>query len=181
VRAFALPSDHSGYVRLNVRGRERLGAVDPADVEAVAAELEAGLLTFRDPDGAPSVRRVDRLEAHGGGADRLPDLLVRWSDHPSARLPWLESPRFGRVGRVGVGVGRTGGHELGGWALLVPGRSRPREGPADIVDVAATALAHAGGSPDELPGRPLLEPSDVTADDARPPVLARASGSRGAR
>ena len=42
VRAFALPSDTTGYVRLNLRGRERDGIVSPAAAEALRDEIAQG-------------------------------------------------------------------------------------------------------------------------------------------
>ncbi|MDQ3347145.1 MAG: hypothetical protein M3545_04180 [Acidobacteriota bacterium] len=48
MKAFALPSFSEGYVRLNVRGREERGIVDPADYEAVCEETSAGLLRLTD-------------------------------------------------------------------------------------------------------------------------------------
>src|SRR5205085_7474982 len=50
-RAVALPGEHNGYVRLNVRGRERDGLVEPGQVDELLDELAAGIATFRDEDG----------------------------------------------------------------------------------------------------------------------------------
>ncbi len=51
-RAFPLPSDGTGYIRLNLRGRERDGVVDPSEADALIEEIATGLETFTDPDGA---------------------------------------------------------------------------------------------------------------------------------
>jgi hypothetical protein len=62
---------------------------------------------------------------------------------------------------VGIGSGRSGNHSDEGWALLVPRRSRrrPTSGPAQLVDVAATACALLGADAEleVLAGEPLLE------------------------
>src|SRR5207248_154140 len=58
--AFLLPSDHFGQVRLNVCGRERDGIVDPREVDDLVERLQSGLLSYRDPDGEPSVVAVER-------------------------------------------------------------------------------------------------------------------------
>jgi predicted AlkP superfamily phosphohydrolase/phosphomutase len=163
-KAFVVPSDHHGQVRLNIRGRERDGIVDPAAADELMELIVEGLLSFRDADGSPSVSSVDRA-ASIVGADApklglLPDLLVRWGATPSAGLEAVESPRFGRIERAGSGSGRPGGHTADAWALLVPGRSRivPARGDEAVIDVAATAAALLGGDMTGLAGTPLLEP-----------------------
>jgi len=55
VPAFVLPSDVVGYVRLNLRGRERDGVVEPAEAEGLRERIAEGLATFADPDGSPSI------------------------------------------------------------------------------------------------------------------------------
>jgi predicted AlkP superfamily phosphohydrolase/phosphomutase len=161
-RAFPLPSDGTGYVRLNLRGRERDGIVDPADADALMDEIAAGLETFVDPDGSPAVVGVERtakLVGNAAQADRLPDLVVDWSDRPSAALAGVTSPVYGDLVRRGGGTGRTGHHTPDAWALIAPGRSTPRETsrPPHIVDLAATACALAGADAGELPGETLFD------------------------
>ena len=162
-RVFAHPADNQGYLRLNLRGREREGIVDPADAEALMDEIAEGLLSFTDLDGTPAVKSVDRVwEAFGAGAhaDRLPDLIVRWSDRPATLLEGLRSPRFGDVRRRGRGSGRSGNHTDGdAWAIVAPGASRAREpsrAPC-LVDIAATAAGLAGADTASMAGEPLLE------------------------
>lgn len=163
-RAFAQPADNQGYVRLNLRGRERAGIVDPEDADDLCARIADGLRTFTDPDGAPAVKDVERVaDTFGDGrrATRLPDLVVRWSDRPSTRLAAVSSPRFGEVRRHGGASGRAGNHTDGdAWALVVPGSSRHRETdrPPRLVDVAATAAAVVAGDAEGMAGEPLLEP-----------------------
>ena len=162
-RAFAHPADNQGYVRLNLKGREREGIVDPAEAEELCAQIATGLADFRDPDGEPAVAGVDRVadRRQGGAADRLPDLVVRWRPTPSVSIEALHSPRFGTVRRQGYGSGRTGNHTDGdAWAILAPGASRLRDPgrPARIADVAATVAALTGVDSKGLAGTPLLEP-----------------------
>lgn len=162
-RAFAHPAENQGYIRLNLRGRERDGIVDPADADALMDEIAAGIESFRELDGSPavrSVRKVRELFGTGDRAHQLPDLIVKWVDTPATRLEGLRSERFGTVRRHGVGSGRSGNHTEGdAWALVVPGASRhaslsrrPR-----LEDVAATAAALAGGDSSDMAGEPLLE------------------------
>lgn len=163
-QAFAHPADNQGYVRLNLRDRERDGIVDPRDAEGLCSRIAEGLATFSDPDGSPAVEAVERVsESFGGGreAHRLPDLVVRWSDRPATRLTGVESPRYGRIARRGGASGRSGNHTAGdAWALVVPGASshRATTRPARLVDVAATVAAVVGGDRDGMAGEPLLAP-----------------------
>ena len=161
-RAFAHPADNQGYVRLNLRGRERDGIVDPGDAASLAEEIAAGLGTFTDPDGAPAVASVVPVaDAYRGErADRLPDLAVRWSERSATGLAGVRSPRYGEVVRSGGASGRSGNHTPDdGWAIVVPGGSRwrePRRAPR-LVDVAATVCAVTGADSTGLPGEALLE------------------------
>ncbi len=162
-RAFAQPADNQGYLRLNLRGRERDGIVEAAEAEHLMDQIATGLLTFHDPDGTPSVKAVERVvDTFDSGihSDRLPDLIVRWSDQPATRLDAVVSAQFGTVRRRGSGSGRSGNHTAGdAWALVVPGASRPRTPgrPPRLVDIAATAAALAGAELTDLPGEPLLQ------------------------
>jgi predicted AlkP superfamily phosphohydrolase/phosphomutase len=161
--AFAHPADNQGYVRLNLRGRERDGIVDPGEAAALGGEIASGLATFADPDGTPSVAGVvDVADAYRGErADRLPDLVVRWSERPATNLAGVRSPRYGEVARAGSASGRSGNHTPDdGWAIVVPGSSRWRDPgrPPRLVDVAATVCAVTGADASGLPGEPMLEP-----------------------
>jgi predicted AlkP superfamily phosphohydrolase/phosphomutase len=162
-RAFAHPADNQGYVRFNLRGRERDGIVDPGDADALADEIASGLASFTDPDGTPAVASVVRVadEYRGDRADRLPDLVVRWSERSATRLTGVTSPRYGEVARSGSASGRSGNHTPDdGWAIVVPGGSRWREPGRSprLVDIAATVCAATAADATGLPGAPLLDP-----------------------
>jgi predicted AlkP superfamily phosphohydrolase/phosphomutase len=162
--AFAHPAENQGYIRLNLRGRERDGIVAPEDAEDVMEEITAGLLTFTDLDGSPVIASIERVAGRfgtGARAHQLPDLLVTWVDTPATRARGVTSPRYGTVLRHGVGSGRSGNHTEGdAWALVVPGTSTPvrPDRPPRLEDVAATAAALAGADPTGLAGEPLLRP-----------------------
>ena len=164
-RAFVLPSDSQGFVRLNLRGRERLGIVDPGDVDAMCEEIADGLSTFVLPDGSPAIASVDRIDEvlpPGPRSHLLPDLVVRWSRHPTTEDEVLASARFGVVRRQGTGSGRSGDHTGEAWALVVAGRSRQPAVAASrsITDVAATVAALHG---QPTAGEPLLVPVPTAA------------------
>ena len=165
-RAFCLQADQQGYVRINQRGRERPGLVEPgADTEALLARIAAGLQTFRDADrGTPVIagvaRAADAMPA-GRRQDLLPDLIVHWADTPSAGHRALHSEPFGRVAWPDPGRnpdGRAGNHR--GQGFLIAAGSEPPAGDdqaaADIRDLAPTACALLGVPPPwPMEGRPL--------------------------
>jgi predicted AlkP superfamily phosphohydrolase/phosphomutase len=160
VRAFALPSDALGYIRLNLRGRERDGTVAPDDADALMDEIAAGLTSFTDPDGAQSITAVERVPQAGAQPDgpALPDLLVRWSDRPVLRQDRVLSLTFGEIQRRGTGTGRSGNHNPEAWAVVVaPASSQSSdEGPTSVSDLAATAAAVFGAETAHLSGRAFL-------------------------
>ena len=159
--AFALLSDQQGYVRLNLKGRERPGVVAPAERDRVLERIAAGLESFRDADSglrlvADCVRVEDAFPA-GRRRDLLPDLIVRWSDVPAARHRAVVSERFGRIAWPTPGRnpdGRAGNHRgtgfliAAGGGLPAAGRPRPRRHSrprADRVRPARGAAALADG------------------------------------
>jgi predicted AlkP superfamily phosphohydrolase/phosphomutase len=158
-RAIALPGEHNGYVRLNVRGRERDGIVAPEEVDELLAELAEGLATFRDDDGGAAIAAVERPDVGAGaGVALLPDLVVRWSNRPSTGVRALRSERFGEVPRRGM-TGLSGHHSEDAWAVVLPraSRLRPIDRQPRLVDVAATVCELLGGDPEGLAGEPLLQ------------------------
>ena len=161
-QAFAHPADNQGYVRLNLRGRERDGIVDPAEADELMERIAAGLRTFRDPDGEEAVAGVDRVADRYSGerGAQLPDLVVSWSERPATMLTGVASSDFGEVSRSGAGSGRSGNHTPGdAWAVVAPGRSASRSGSGvpRLADIAATIAAVCGVSGESLAGESLLE------------------------
>lgn len=161
IRAFTLPSDGVGYIRLNLRGRERDGVVHDAEVHGLEEQIADGLLSYTGTDGRPAVTAVERLAdvlPDAARAEMLPDLIVHWNEVPATHLDQFVSPQFGEVRRAGAGSGRSGYHTDDGWAVVIPGSSRQQaeSGQARLVDIAATICAVLGADPSELTGEPLL-------------------------
>jgi predicted AlkP superfamily phosphohydrolase/phosphomutase len=161
-RAVAVPGENKGYVRLNLRGRERDGIVDPAEADELTDAIAAGLLSFREPDGRCPITRVDRIdELTGGGphAAGLPDLVISWDGAAPTRPLRVTSPRHGEVAQGGVGSGRSGNHTDDAWAIVLPGASRARDPgrPVRITDIGATACGLLDADLTGLAGTPLLE------------------------
>ncbi len=164
--AFCLTGDLHGFVRINLRGREAEGIVEPgAEYDALVRRLTEGLLTFVDVEtGTPVVRRVVRPEElpvpEGRRAD-LPDLTVVWDDRPASARREIRSDCFGSIFRDlpgGYPDGRSGNHCAQGFAIVVGPTVEGgtlRSG-ATILDLAPTALAALGvAQPRAMSGRPL--------------------------
>jgi predicted AlkP superfamily phosphohydrolase/phosphomutase len=102
-RAFALPTDQNGWIRVNLAGRERDGIVAPDRYEAVCDEIEAAIRGLADEDGRPLAEHVLRPATGGAPPAVLPDVVVHWGE-PATANPlrvrglgvesWAEFPRF---------------------------------------------------------------------------------------
>ena len=99
-RAFSIPSDQHGWVRINLAGREAQGSVAESAYEATCIDLRNRLLTLASAEG-PLVRDVAfTASATGQPPRRLPDLIVHWTPltwRPRLRLvdPPLEATAIG--------------------------------------------------------------------------------------
>jgi len=161
-RAIAVPGENKGYIRLNLKGREREGIVDAAAADALTQSIVDGLLTFRDPDGSATIVRVARMSELANGhaySDRLPDLVVFWGETAAAGLQRVTSPQFGDVWRNGVGSGRSGNHTDDAWAILAPARSTRRtlDRAPRITDIGATVCSLLDADITGLSGTTLLD------------------------
>lgn len=136
-RAFALPTDQHGWVRVNLAGREARGIVEPGRYDATCAAVAAALLGVTDESGAPLVRDVVRTadgpEAAAGL--RLPDLVVHWSDATLASPLRVRTPS---VAAPAVGSKHSGQHAPAGFFVWRPGDGRTAPPPDGV---GAEALA----------------------------------------
>ncbi|HEU5041098.1 MAG TPA: alkaline phosphatase family protein [Gemmatimonadales bacterium] len=157
-RAFPLPMDHAGYLRVNLRGREPEGIVEPGgEYQALCDELAAGFESFRDlATGRPIVRRVHRLgeltAADATARDRLPDVVIEWADVSPIHSPGIVSPRYGEMRWEPAGrlpSGRAGNHRAHGWFVAagpgIPVGVMARD--HDIRDLAPTVWRWLGAGP----------------------------------
>ena len=161
-KAFTMPNDDAGYLRVNLRGRERDGIVEPRELEPLLEEITKGLLTFHNTDGSQTVRRILRtseLGYPGPCQDQLPDLAVQWNERVVNPLMGVRSTRLGEIRSPGWGTGRTGCHTGEAWALVVPGSSTLRltNRVPHIVDIVPTICAAVGVDHDGLSGQSLLD------------------------
>jgi hypothetical protein len=164
-QAFTLPSDSPGFIRLNLRGRERFGCVAPGEEAGLCGEIIEGLTSFTDLDGEPCIRKILRPREIFGEGERLhafPDLVVLWTPKKTLRGRGVRSPRFGEILRRGEsGTGRSGDHAEGALIIVAPGTGtfhRP-DRQVEPYDIPATILSALGLPHDDLPGQALLKPS----------------------
>jgi predicted AlkP superfamily phosphohydrolase/phosphomutase len=159
-QAFMMPNDDAGFIRLNLCGRERDGTVDPRHADQLLDHIGSGLQTFTNRDGTHVVKRVIRvsdLGLDGTASERLPDLIIQWSDRLVQPIEGVVSPRYGDVPSNGWGTGRTGSHTDDAWAVLLPSVLKPaRIHPSPhIVDLAATVCNVLGADTRGLAGTPV--------------------------
>lgn len=154
MRVFALPTFADARLRINLRGRERDGIVDPADYDQVCKETESLMRACRDPrTGRPVVAETWRPRAHDpmapGGADA--DIVLQWTHAVDA----IEHPAVGLVGPFPFR--RTGAHSPRGFAFFAgPGIPRTDLGQWPAVDLPPTIAALLGQrKPSELDGQPI--------------------------
>ncbi len=142
-RAFCLPTDLEGYVRINLAGREPQGIVTPGEeYERLCDDIVAAMEELVDPaTGRRVVRQVVRSDAAFPGArrDHLPDLVVIWDR--SAKFDRISSPAVGTVAGESPDA-RPGTHAPPGFVLSCAASSDHEPAAiAGVMDVAPHILA----------------------------------------
>ena len=167
-QAVSVTADVSGYIRLNVKGREAQGIVAPGvECDELCHAIDQGLRTFADADtGEPLVQQVVRRDAifpNGERLDWLPDLIVKWSDTPCHLHRKITSPRFGDIDWPTPGKnpnGRSGNHRPQGF-LFTPGvkvGSPSNAALPHLLDLPPTIYQLLGESPPpHISGHPLAQ------------------------
>ncbi len=164
-RAFCLPNDQSGAIRINLKGREPGGLVAPGnEYVAICHDIDEALRELVDPRTG---RRIVADVIHcrktfpGERADDLPDLVVVWDT--SAPITGATSERLGTLAGVSP-ERRTGGHRKDGFVLAAGPGIEPGSAPPmiEIADLPASLLTLSGVSASEvasldLDGKPLFE------------------------
>ncbi|MBC7224319.1 MAG: alkaline phosphatase family protein, partial [Anaerolineae bacterium] len=151
-RAYSLDP---GRVFINLKGREPMGSVEPADYEAVREEIAAAAVELRDPDtGKPFFRRAFRREElyHGPFLEQAADLILAPYDGYDPKGP-LHKETLTFQGDTLVGM-----HTYDDAFCLVLGQpvADRRFG---IVDLAPTILSLLGVPiPADMDGSSILRP-----------------------
>ena len=136
----ALLADLNGYLRFNLRGRERDGRLEPGsdDLERYEAWVKECFAELRVAEtGARLVADVilARDAFTGPRTHRLPDVIVTWSGAPPASR--VCSQRLGEI-TADLATGRGGNHRsLGFCAIMGPAEDRAHAaGIGHIADLA---------------------------------------------
>jgi predicted AlkP superfamily phosphohydrolase/phosphomutase len=143
-RAFALPTDQHGWVRVNLEGREARGAVKAGQYDATCREVEAFLRALVTEGGRPLVREVLRTAARAEDAFALslPDIVVHW--HDAAHETPLKIKGWSAEAAA-AGLKFTGQHALEGFCVT----NARGAGGGDTIraeDIHRRILAHLAGA-----------------------------------
>lgn len=116
-RAFSLPTDQYGWIRVNLLGRETRGCVSLDQYEETCKQLEDLLLGLTTTDGQALVHNVTRTspDAERALTNPLPDLVVHWEN---AALGTSMKIRDSNVGIQTVSKKFTGQHASDGFCIL---------------------------------------------------------------
>lgn len=173
-RAFTLPTDLEGCIRINLKGREPSGIVEPAQYAELCQEIRTALEELVNPaTGAPAVQRVwIRNDVFPGPRqEHLPDVIVTWSDE--APIEAVTSRRVDRVQGVNPDT-RPGTHSRSGFLIANgPGVPRLSRSSGCLTDVAPTAM--------RLLGLDLPDADGQALDRLRPDAAAVTPTIAGAR
>jgi predicted AlkP superfamily phosphohydrolase/phosphomutase len=163
-RAFAVPNNDSvGAIRVNVRGRDPNGMVEPGtEYQTVCHDIASALEELKDPSTGRSVISrvtITHRDFHGPYLENLPDITVLWD----SSFAWntIHSPRFGTL-RIRRQDGRSGSHTSHGF-ILAKGPGIPADCEVtghSIYDIAPTILDWAGVEPSsDMDGKPIIHVS----------------------
>jgi predicted AlkP superfamily phosphohydrolase/phosphomutase len=141
-RAFTLPTDLEGCIRVNLKGREPHGIVNPgADYRALCEEIKTKLLTVTNPKtGRPAVEKVWLRDDTfpGDRSDQLPDIVVSWSN--DAPISALTIPNLDTIEGQSPDP-RTGTHSTAGFLLAVgPRIPQGQKSTGHLCQIAPTVL-----------------------------------------
>ncbi len=161
-RAFDIPGDNTGTVRINLQGREPEGLVPPEDYGALCDEIADAFMALTNPDnGERLVQDVIRVREKyaGDGNQDLPDLLVKWVE--GKPITKVYSERVGLIERDHLPDKRTGAHKDYGF-FIISGNGIQKQGqfnrPIHNWDVAPTLLYLLDEMiPDDMDGAPMTD------------------------
>ncbi len=150
-RVYVIENANEGYLRVNLKGREPQGCVEPGqEYEALCDELYRTAKSLVNPlNGKPCIRAVLKTDDiyRGPFRSHLPDVVIAWD--PEAKITTeLLTEKHGviRVDAPSCGVSPfyTGNHWPNAFAMAI-GPDVPqgvRLEPPSVLDVAPTILRH---------------------------------------
>jgi predicted AlkP superfamily phosphohydrolase/phosphomutase len=162
-KAFSYLPDLQGLVRINLRGRESQGIVEPGDeYEQLCTRIAEGLMEFVDADSKePIIDEIRRADSFYTSVDQQgtpPDLLINWSKSACAGHRTIVSP-FGNIDWPTPGInfdGRSGNHRNLGFVVSNDPMLHEGSTEASILDLAPTVCDYLGVSgPSGMRGKSL--------------------------
>ncbi len=161
-KAAYLPNNTIAAIRLNVRGREPYGCVEPGNAAAaLLEEIRRELFALRDPRTGQVVVDYVRTAAEAFGTEHhpdVPDAIVAFRNDLGL-IEACESPRVGLI-RIPIGsrwARRMGDHSVNsyGWWVAPDVIAGSSLNGAGLLGIAPTILAALGcDRPTFLDGRP---------------------------
>jgi predicted AlkP superfamily phosphohydrolase/phosphomutase len=160
-RAFHLPTDLLGYIRINLKGREPQGIVEPgSEYDDLCSQVSEALKELVHPHtGKPIVREIFHTDQTfpGPQRNRLPDLIVTWLDDSEINDEGYSK----EIGTINGNLPdpRSGNHRPEGFAIFYgPGITKGQVSQGHITDIAPTILKYFGLTPPStIDGRNLIE------------------------
>jgi predicted AlkP superfamily phosphohydrolase/phosphomutase len=150
-KVFNLLADLQGYLRINLKGREKEGIVEKGEAyNQLCNKLIEGIKSFKDEKTLEpvieSINRTDHLFEKGPGFNNLPDILVKWKLKPVANYTTIVSDEYGELKwplPKKNPDGRSGNHCSDGFLLAVGEHFKMNstfEKKYHIIDLAPTIL-----------------------------------------
>ena len=142
-KVFQVPSDFSGTLRINLKGREPEGIISPGkEYDEVCSEIENAFMELVNPDtGKNAVKEVIKVRDRYNGKyiNDLPDVIIKWEGE--SPINSLYSPRIGTVTGE-LPDKRSGAHMTYGFIIANGKNIKPLAEleERNIMDIAPTIL-----------------------------------------
>jgi predicted AlkP superfamily phosphohydrolase/phosphomutase len=148
-QVFNLPTDSLGFLRVNLKGREPNGIVEPGkEYDELCQRISETLKQLVNPRTGKKIARKVFLTDYvfpGPERNRLPDLMICWEDDEA-----IDEAQLDEMGmlRGNLPDARTGNHNPHGFALFYgPGVRGGQASEGHILDIAPTTLSYFGLQP----------------------------------
>jgi predicted AlkP superfamily phosphohydrolase/phosphomutase len=155
-RTFLINNANEGYVRVNLKGREPQGTVEPGkEYEILCQEIYQTTKSMVNPAtgklAARAVHKTDNVY-HGPCRSHMPDIIINWNNDAEVTTELL-TEKYGLVRSTAPGFALnpyyTGNHRPNAFMLAVgPEIARGTVmGGAHTLDLAPTILSYFGIEP----------------------------------
>ncbi len=150
-RFFAIPyNDNAGAVRINVKGREKFGVIEPgAEYDAVVQEIIDAAMTFKNADTGRRLVKQAICVPHlydGPYIDHLPDIYLEWDRTGAPRdIRRVASEKYGEIEITSIH--RTGDHNDTGFFWAPAGMTdQPLRRPDEVTAPVIAAVKAGSGT-----------------------------------